>query len=151
MLLRLETTLEASFQRKVLASNETTQKAGPGSLKVDLKISGLHKCEYFVNESAPHATHDDFRAKYRHDRNKLGRHLNDITWRLESKTRIETQMDSSNFQLLSSLTSGLRGSVYRITHKGYISFFTLHEEVSIPDTARAFNQRKRKSGDQKRS
>lgn len=95
MWLRGETILEASCQRKLLASNQTTQKAGPGGPKVDFKINGPHKCKYFVNESAPHTKHPDFGAKYRHDRNKIGRHLNDMMWRLESKTKMETHMGSA--------------------------------------------------------
>lgn len=75
---RGEITLEASFQRKQLAGNRTTQKSGPRSLLVDFKITGPYDCEYFINELAPYTPYNNFGTKYRHDRHKLARHLNNM-------------------------------------------------------------------------
>ena len=127
---RGETTLEASFQRKLLNGRRTVEKAGPRGTLVDFKINGPFRHEYFVNESAPHVTHEDHDPEYQHYKKKLARHMNDMMWRLESETHMK------NIQLLGSLTTGLRWSVYGMTHQGYMSFFDRLESVAIPSARR---------------
>ena len=92
-----------------------------------------------MEESAPNASHSDSGAKYDKDRNKLAGHLKDMLWRLEAETNLAAQRDPSKFQLLGSLTTGLHWSVLGTSRRGYISFLTLHEKVSVPDTRRGMS------------
>lgn len=103
---------------------------------VDMKVVGPFDCEFFVMESAPTANHSDSGNKYWKDRNKLGRHMNDMLWYLEKKSNPPTQCGSSGFQMLGSLTTGIHWSVFGMTHQGYLSFLTLQEKVSIPKSRR---------------
>ncbi|KAL9597962.1 MAG: hypothetical protein Q9219_004793 [cf. Caloplaca sp. 3 TL-2023] len=111
-------------------------KDRPRGSYVDLKMVGPHQCEYFVMDSAPRTSQSSSGSEYDTDKGKTLRHLHDEFWLAETRTKLDLQHESSGFQFLGALTAGLDLTVFGMTHVGYMSFLSQHDQVSIPDAPR---------------